>query len=59
MADFSDEHYGTYVIGGKYAGYSGQGKGSVAKARKIMALERLGERCGFLNSREVRKQMLY
>jgi hypothetical protein len=58
-ADFNDENYGTYVIGGEYAGYSGTGSSSSAKAREIMAKEKLSERCGFLNSPEIRKEMQY
>ena len=57
QADFSDENYGTYVIGGPTPGYSGSG-GKV-KAREVMAAERLQERCGFLNSPEMIKQQQY
>ena len=57
QADFNDENYGTYVVGGPNPGYSGSG-GS-AKAREIMSTEKLQERCGFLNSPDIIKQLQY
>ncbi|KAK5174556.1 uncharacterized protein LTR77_001637 [Saxophila tyrrhenica] len=59
QADFDDDNYGVYVIGGKYPGYSGTGPSSSAKARKVMLDEKLSERCGFINSPEIVKEMLY
>jgi carboxylesterase type B len=56
-ADFEDENYGTFVIGGPTGGYSGPG-GSEA-AREVMAAEKLTERCGFLNSPEIVKEIQY
>jgi hypothetical protein len=58
-AEFEDENFGTYVIGGDYSGYSGTGPSSSAAAREIMAAEHLQARCGFLNSPEIRLQMRY
>ena len=58
-ADFKDENFGTYVIGGPFMGYSGTGSSSSAQARRIMAEEKLQERCGFLNSPEIIKELQY
>ena len=56
-ADFSDENYGTFVIGGPTGGDSGPGGSD--EARQVMAAEKLTERCGFLNSPEIVKQIQY
>lgn len=56
-ADFEDENFGIYVIGGPDAGYSGI-NGSHA-ARKAIEAQQLQERCSFLNSPEVIKQLQY
>ena len=56
-ADFNDENYGVYVIGGPTPGYSGSG-GS-ANARAVVAAQKLQERCGFLNSPEIIQQLQY
>lgn len=56
-ADFVDQNYGAFVIGGPTPGYSGSG-GSEA-AIQIMAAEKLTERCGFLNSPEIVKEIQY
>ncbi len=56
-ADFTDENYGVYVIGGPHAGYSGPA--GILEAQEIMAAEKLQERCGFLNSPEIIKQLQY
>lgn len=59
-AQFADENYGTYVIGGGSPGYSGTGSTSNAEARAVMAKkEKLSVRCGFLNSPEIVKEMRY
>ncbi len=57
-AEFGNENYGTYVIGGPYEGYSGSTGGNAA-SQKIMAAERLSERCGFFNSPKIVKELLY
>jgi carboxylesterase type B len=54
-ADFGDENYGAYVIGGPNEGDSGPANPS-SKARAAMAKERLAERCGFLTSRSIVKE---
>ena len=56
-ADFDDQNYGTMVIGGPTGGYSGPG-GS-PEAIEVMAAEKLTERCGFLNSPEIVKEIQY
>lgn len=56
-ADFDDENFGTFVIGGPTGGYSGSGGSE--KARRVMAAEKLTERCGFLNSPEIVKEIQY
>lgn len=57
QAAFSNENFGTYVAGGAYRGYSGtDGK---SRPIEIMAAEKLQERCGFLNSPEIRLQQQY
>jgi hypothetical protein len=56
-AQFDNENYGTYVIGGPTHGFSGEG-GNV-DAIEAMAKERLSERCGFLNSPEIVKELQY
>jgi hypothetical protein len=45
------------VIGGPTGGYSGPG-GS-PEAIEVMAAEKLTERCGFLNSPEIVKEIQY
>ena len=57
QAQFDDQNYGVYVIGGPSPGYSGSG--GDARARKIVAEEKLGQRCGFLNSPEIVKELQY
>lgn len=59
QATFDDENYGTYVIGGAYSGYAGTGSSSSSSAREVMAKEELTKRCGFINSPEIIKEMLY
>ncbi|CZT21145.1 related to para-nitrobenzyl esterase [Ramularia collo-cygni] len=57
QADFQDENYGVYVIGGPEAGYSGA-NGSHA-ARQAIEAQHLQKRCSFLNSPEIIKQLQY
>ena len=59
QAEFPGENgnYGTYVIGGPHEGYAGVG--GDPKAIEAMNAEKLGERCGFLNSPEIVKEMQY
>jgi hypothetical protein len=56
-AQFENENYGTYVIGGPHEGFSGSGGDPGAIA--AMAEEKLGERCGFLNSPEIVMELQY
>lgn len=57
-ADFSDPNYGVYVIGGPNGGNSGSVDSS-SQARAAMKAEKLKERCGFLNSAEIIKELQY
>ena len=57
LAQFDNDNYGTFVIGGPHEGFSGAG--GDPGAIDAMAQEKLGERCGFLNSPEIVKQMQY
>lgn len=56
-AQFDDENYGAYVIGGPYQGFSGSGGNKLSK--KHMAFAKLRERCGFLNSPEIVREIQY
>ena len=56
-ADFTDENYGTQIIGGPHEGYGGK-NGSKA-AREALKIQKLQERCGFLASPEIVKQTNY
>ncbi|KAF7188014.1 Secreted lipase [Pseudocercospora fuligena] len=51
----NDKNFGTYVIGGKYEGYSGIGGNE--GSRKAVAFEKLRERCEFLTRRDIVKQI--
>lgn len=53
--DFEDETFGVYVIGGPDGGDSGLAD----QAREAMEAQRLKERCGFLNSPEIIRQLQY
>ncbi|EME46392.1 hypothetical protein DOTSEDRAFT_70407 [Dothistroma septosporum NZE10] len=56
-AKFEDEDLGIYVIGGPNGGYSGSdGSGN---ARAAVQVEKLQERCAFLNSPDAIKQLGY
>lgn len=54
MGDNEDENFGVYVWGGPNEGYSG--KGGDRGARDVMGMQKLRERCGFLNRGDVIKQ---
>lgn len=56
-ADFQDENFGIYVIGGPDAGYAGV-NGSAA-AREVIQAQQLQKRCAFLNSPEIIEQLQY
>lgn len=56
-ADFDDENFGIFVIGGPGEGYGGT-NGSES-ARDALRAQKLQERCGFLTSMEIGKQTLY
>jgi carboxylesterase type B len=57
-ADFDDENFGVYVIGGPDRGFSGSTQSS-PRARRVMAEEKLQERCGFLNRPDIVKELQY
>ena len=57
QAQFDDPNFGTIVIGGPNEGYSGVG--GDRDAVEAMAAEKLGPRCGFLNSAEIIKELQY
>ncbi|GIZ44138.1 hypothetical protein CKM354_000734600 [Cercospora kikuchii] len=56
-ANFEDENYGIYIIGGPEEGYGGV-NGSHA-AREALKKQKLKERCGFLISPEIVRQQEY
>lgn len=57
-AEFSDDNYGVYVIGGPKKGCSGT-SGSNSWARKAITEEKLKVRCGFLNSPDIVREIRY
>ena len=58
-AEFEDENFGVFVIGGPNEGYSGTGATSVAAARAAVAIQKLQKRCRFLNSPDIIKALQF
>ena len=56
-ADFADQNYGVYVIGGPNAGYAGLGGNQAAK--QALKAEGLQARCAFLNRPDIVKELQY
>ena len=56
-ANFGDQNYGIYVIGGSNAGYAGSDGDQAAK--QALAAEKLQARCEFLNRPEIIKELQY
>lgn len=54
QGDNKDVNYGVYVMGGPNEGYSG--KGAKEATRDAMNLQKLQERCSFLNRQDIIKQ---
>ncbi|KAK4503920.1 hypothetical protein PRZ48_004835 [Zasmidium cellare] len=52
--DNEDENFGVYVLGGPSEGYSGEG--GRESSREAVKLQKLQERCGFLNRMDVVRQ---